>query len=94
MCNVNFLLFFYYNSGTCPFGGDGDCDGDHNNQECNYDDGDCCLSNPRCAYFDADDVFQAKVNLCTGSSCLCHISEQNHCPEIGEILGMDVDETK
>ncbi len=52
--------------GTCPSGLDGHCNGQNNNPECNYDDGDCCLEFSDC-------------RSCLGDQCICHSTGMDHC---------------
>ena len=76
--NQDFLIFMnqsinqiFFNQldglGGCPsmdqWVGDGICDDITNNIECNYDGGDCCLS---------DIILEVNTNYCT--ECLCHSS--------------------
>ncbi len=56
-------------SGTCQYGGDGHCDGENNNQACNYDDGDCCLEWTNCDY-------------CEENSCFCHETNLANCLDL------------
>ena len=50
----------------CLFGGDQECDGKINDQECLYDGGDCCLQPSVC-------------NYCIGIDCICHETGLSHC---------------
>ncbi len=59
--------------GTCPYGGDGWCHGPNNNEECNYDDGDCCLESANmCGY--CEDNYD----------CLCHETGLLYCNNLGK----------
>ncbi len=66
---ISCFLFTYLLSGTCQYGGDGECDGGNNDQTCNFDDGDCCL--------EPTDCFN-----CEGDECICHLTGLDHCAGI------------
>ncbi len=58
-----------YTIGTCPSGADGYCDWFNNNHGCNFDDGDCCLTEADCTF-------------CHSDECSCHETGLSNC--IGE----------
>ncbi len=63
---ISYIVFYGSESGTCPWGKNGICDGLNNNEKCNFDDGDCCLEVTNC------------IN-CAGTTCKCHETLYGHC---------------
>ncbi len=67
---VNFhlgeVIYFMSRVATCPYAGDLNCNGENNNQGCNFDDGDCCLEETNCQF-------------CQGDECLCHEIGESQC---------------
>ncbi len=61
------LLRIQKNAGTCDGGANEMCESRNNNEECNYDDGDCCLLPANCLYCWRD------VN------CTCHTTGKLNC---------------
>ncbi len=46
--------------------GDGECDGQNNILECEFDGGDCCANDTMCQY-------------CSGDDCVCHETGESNC---------------
>ncbi len=69
--SYSFFPYFLF-QGTCSWGGDGVCHGYTNHEECNFDDGDCCLESvTQCLY-----CFH-------NEECICDKTGTMHCTEVG-----------